>query len=562
MKFKLFSLGLILLIALILRVYQLNKVPIELFGDEIDVGIQAYSILKTGKDYLGNSFPVMFQSFDESRLPLLIYSAVPSVALFGLNEWGVRLPSVFFGMLSLIGIYLLTRQLFNSKTALFALILLAISPWHLQISRQANDATVILPVMLFAIWFFLLGLKRYLLLIISAILFALTFYTYAIAAIFTPLIVICLSILFYRQFLKLGLLKITMVLLVGFIILLPYLSLYVSGKASTRFSTISVSSDKGINDKIFTYRRRADSSFTPLIYNKPSVYSDEIIKNYLKAFSSEFLFVIGDPNLRHSVGGLGEFYLFTLAGLILGIFFIVNNFNGKYKTSFKILAVCLILAPVPASLTRDGGYHAPRLFLLLPFLVIIISLGINYLTGLKRNIFIKGLYLLTGFLIVVNLIGYFYRYYIEWSKDSWRFWQLGYKEALTYLKENDLKYSKIYINNTYETALPRFLFWYNYDPVRFQQVYQGNKTKADIVDGFEGFKFDDKYYFGTKTDKRIEDLIGENEVYLVSYRDETGLTDWRKQPPNGLKVLKTITNPFDQPIFFIVTKGTTPDKNE
>ncbi len=38
---------LILLIASFLRLFKLTQVPVSLFGDELDVGYHAYSILKT-----------------------------------------------------------------------------------------------------------------------------------------------------------------------------------------------------------------------------------------------------------------------------------------------------------------------------------------------------------------------------------------------------------------------------------------------------------------------------------------------------------------------------------
>src|SRR4030066_2461226 len=56
------------LVGIFFRFYRLNNIPISLFGDEIDLGLQAKSILQTGKDYLGNSYPVMLHSFSEYRL--------------------------------------------------------------------------------------------------------------------------------------------------------------------------------------------------------------------------------------------------------------------------------------------------------------------------------------------------------------------------------------------------------------------------------------------------------------------------------------------------------------
>ncbi len=68
-----YLLGLILVLALFLRIWQLDRVPPSLFGDELDVGYQAYSILKTGRDYMGNFLPIDIQSFAEYRTPLFIY---------------------------------------------------------------------------------------------------------------------------------------------------------------------------------------------------------------------------------------------------------------------------------------------------------------------------------------------------------------------------------------------------------------------------------------------------------------------------------------------------------
>ena len=78
----------ILLIAGILRFWKISEVPVSLFGDELDVGYHAYSILKTGRDYSGNFMPIHFQSLAEWRTPLYLYSAVPTVALFGISPLG------------------------------------------------------------------------------------------------------------------------------------------------------------------------------------------------------------------------------------------------------------------------------------------------------------------------------------------------------------------------------------------------------------------------------------------------------------------------------------------
>ena len=120
MKKNLFCLVIILVVATILRVYQLDRVPPSLFGDELDVGYQAYSLLKTGQDLRGHTLPVLIQSLSEYRAPLFIYSDIPFIALFGLNEWGVRLAAVFWGVLGVLGVYLLANGMFNQRIALLS----------------------------------------------------------------------------------------------------------------------------------------------------------------------------------------------------------------------------------------------------------------------------------------------------------------------------------------------------------------------------------------------------------------------------------------------------------
>ena len=76
----------VLIITAFLRLWKISEVPVSLFGDELDVGYHAYSILKTGRDYSGNFMPIHFKSLAEWRTPLYLYSAVPTVALFGISQ--------------------------------------------------------------------------------------------------------------------------------------------------------------------------------------------------------------------------------------------------------------------------------------------------------------------------------------------------------------------------------------------------------------------------------------------------------------------------------------------
>jgi len=62
---------------------------------------------------------------------------------FGLNEFAIRFPSAFFGILTVLLSYFLTKKLFEKENiALLTAFFLAISPWHLQFSRGAFEANL------------------------------------------------------------------------------------------------------------------------------------------------------------------------------------------------------------------------------------------------------------------------------------------------------------------------------------------------------------------------------------------------------------------------------------
>src|SRR3989338_1459032 len=141
----------ILFLAFILRFYKLGEVPLSLDWDENSNAYNAYSILKTGRDEYGDFLPIANRSFDDYKPPLYMYLNIPTVSVFGLTPFAARLPSAFFGFLTVPLFYFLSKKLLENQkfvdaktTALIAMLLLAISPWHLQFSRVGFEANVAL----------------------------------------------------------------------------------------------------------------------------------------------------------------------------------------------------------------------------------------------------------------------------------------------------------------------------------------------------------------------------------------------------------------------------------
>src|SRR5215207_2988516 len=109
-----FSIIAILLVAFFLRLYQVTQ--LSPYWEEVALGYDAYSILKTGKDHHGNSWPlVAFESFGDWKPSLYFYAIVPFIQLFGLNTFSVRLPSILSGVAIVGGVgtlaYLVSHHL-------------------------------------------------------------------------------------------------------------------------------------------------------------------------------------------------------------------------------------------------------------------------------------------------------------------------------------------------------------------------------------------------------------------------------------------------------------------
>ena len=92
----------LLLIGEIMRIWDIGNNPAGFFADEASIGYNSYLILTTGKDEWGRRFPLFFRAFGEYKNPLDIYLTAPFIAIFGLNEFSVRISSAFFSTLSLL----------------------------------------------------------------------------------------------------------------------------------------------------------------------------------------------------------------------------------------------------------------------------------------------------------------------------------------------------------------------------------------------------------------------------------------------------------------------------
>ncbi|MCW1949422.1 MAG: glycosyltransferase family 39 protein [Candidatus Shapirobacteria bacterium] len=549
MKLSKLNVGLIVLLAasLFIRLIKINN--LSLFGDEIDVGYQAFSLLQTGRDYKGNFLPTYIQSLSESRAPFLIYLTVPTIKIFGLNSLGVRLPPILFGVLSIYLFYKLIFLLSKSSTlALYSSGALSFMPWHFHYSRSAFEVTLLLSIVLAAIYFTLKFIEtsgqKYL--YSAVILFCLSFYTYNTANIFVPLIIL---FLFFSNFKKITAkinLKNFLISLTIFICLtLPLIYQIFFGTAANRFNLISIFHDQTLIDNIIN-KRTSYSSSTQLVekifHNKPIVWGKTFIQNYLNSFSLPFIFNSGDQiNIRHSIPSFGLVFLVFLPLIIKGLF----SLNLKEKLH-RLMFFWFLISPLAASLTINGGTHATRLFLMTIPLAFFAGFGLTEILNQPRipsKIFISLLFL--GF--IFEICAYSHEYFVHYPKDFPKPWNFGYQELFSNIPNNSS--NRIFISNSNFNSLLPYLFYQKISPQTLPPINDIESRK--IISDMSGFKLTDKIYFinnwyhNNEIFNRVNEIAQPGDTFVLFQLNEIpGDMNLSQQSPLvNYQVLKVVKNP-------------------
>lgn len=469
----------IIFLAFFLRVILLKEAPNGFYADEASIGYNAYSILQTGKDEHGELMPLYFRAFGEYKNPVYIYSVIPFIKLFGLNEFAVRFTSALFGTLTVLFTYLLARELVNKRCGLWASLLLAISPWHLQFSRIAFEAISLPCLFTLGLYLLLKGLKKGRYLFYSAPLLALSFYTYAPAKLFLPLF---LAGFFGLNYYRLARIKreIILSILLGLLILAPLIIFTFKGQAQTRFNIISIFTNHSLNltrEGILDGKYWSPSLFKGLVGHKGFLISYSFIRNYLLHISPKFLIFQGDLNLRHNIGTMGQLFKFEGILLVIGFIFIILR---KKRWHWMILLWWFFIFPVSSSLTYESVPHAIRSICGLPVFQIIGAIGIvssfSYIKRLsidklpyKKYVHYPAIVISILFLVfsLSNIRYYFLRYYTIYPKTQHYAWDYGMREIIQTAErlDNFDAFSFMDMGDPYIFIL----FYARYDPEKWQK---------------------------------------------------------------------------------------------
>ncbi|RRR69221.1 MAG: hypothetical protein EI684_16280 [Candidatus Viridilinea halotolerans] len=402
----------ILLVAALLRLPFLANNPHGLYCDEACAGYDAYALLTTGADRASTFLPLYTRSFNVFPEAIYQYLTIPSIALFGLNEFAVRLPAAIIGILSVLALFCFVREREGRDTALVAALLLALSPWHVHFSRIGLWPIIFPLCIILALYIFFKSLSQPRLFWLTGALFLFSMLSYQAARLFVPLMLIGLGLLYWRE-LWAQRRVVLPVCLVALLALVPLVQFWLSPAGMVRASGLIA----------------------------PEVGTT--LKNYLAYFSPDFLFLRGDSNLRQHNGQMGQLYLFEALTLPLGLLILLRRLVAPAGADWRPAAVILLwllLAPLAAALTAPDT--ALRALVATPALAFISALGmqsiVKSITRLRQHQRYRAA-LLNGALaalLALNVAWFAKVYLLDYPQLSSRAWQYGMRELIAYTEQS------------------------------------------------------------------------------------------------------------------------------
>lgn len=514
------------LVSFVLRFVNINKFPPSPNWDEVSIGYNAYSILKTGKDEWGSFMPLIFRCYGDFKLPLYLYFSVPFVAVFGLNIISTKLVSILAGSILPFIIFLIVQKIFPKQKLLSFLVslIISLSPSFIFLSRIALEANLFLLLFCISIYFLLQSKFSS-----SCFFYALCLFTYNSSRVLLPFYLILLTFLSIRE--KYNIRKNFFGFAFLLVALMVFLTQIFGQSGQARYKWVSII-DSGAINQINELQTR----YSRFLFNKATYFVFNVSKNYLAHFDPRFVFFNGGSNYQFNIP---NFYLISplfLPFFIVGFIFLVVDLIKKYDNKLLIILFWLLVSPIPSSVTRDAP-HTLRSIVFLPSVVILIAFGIVRFFENRRKNF------LVAYIIITLLISQFtfWPKYFQYCQKFAQSWQYGYKEAIDFIKANYSKYDHIFMTKNYGEPHEFILFYWPWN----SSDYQTDKNKvwdyhADWywIDAFDKFKFINDWEIKEKT----KDIVSGKNL-LITTPDNFS--------QNG-KIIKTIYFPDNKKSFDIV----------
>lgn len=484
-------LGTIFIAALFLRLYRLSEFPVGFHIDEASLGYNGYSLLLTGKDENNNRLPLYIDMFGDNRPSGYHYLTVLPIKIFGLTEFSTRLPGALFGSITVFAIFFLTLSIFqNKKLGLLAALFLAISPWHIVLSRASAEMIVALFLIIvgFGLFFYSLQKQSIRYVLISSALMVVSFFFYHAPRVFVPGIFL-VFVLMLLPLIKKSSKDYKIALFFSFLFVSVFALFLVFGVSggTGRYNQVNIFTSfetdffqkQQVQEDAIAGSSNIQSRF---FHNKATNTLLVFVSNYFDYFGFNFLFIRGGLPVWYSIPRMGLLYLVELPFILIGIYYLVRSKNIYYK----IPILWLLTAPVVAATTMDDIPNINRSLVIFPMLELISALGLlsfaRVIKSQRRTIFLSSF----GVFFLLNNLYFLHQYFFNAKTHNPWYRNNGFSEMMRYVKKNYDSYDLIAMSKYQGGIYPLVLFYMQYDPKQYQA--EGSPKNKDYG-GFGKFFF-------------------------------------------------------------------------
>lgn len=359
---------LVLIIALgfFLRVYNINNTPPGVYPDEAVNGIDAMTANDTGNYQ-------WFYPANQGREGLFMNLIALLFKLFGVSVLTLKLPAIIFGTLTILGTFLLAKELYNYRVGLISSFLVAVSFWPVNFNRISFRANMLPFVLVFTFYFLFRGLreKKMVYYAIGGFIFGLGLHTY-IAFRITPLILIALlvSLILSREhFLKYHWKPIVVFILFSFISAAPMLYTF-----------------------LYSHPEYLESRSASVSILSPEVNHGQPLQTFLRSFTLSLVKYNfwGDQNWRHNYPPYPILDTLTGIAFLFGFIYCLMHLirtsidrllkkirNPRMDISLFLLAWFFVML-IPEFMTAEGLPHALRAIGTYPAVFIFSGIAFEY----------------------------------------------------------------------------------------------------------------------------------------------------------------------------------------
>ncbi len=462
----------ILIIAVVVRSLFFGQQPSGTYWDETAILVDAKALAETGRDMHGLSgWQLIFPSYGDYKMPVLIWLAAASVKFFGVSAWALRLPSLLAGIATVWVSYALAKRVWPNQphAAHFSALAVALAPWDIIFSKTAFEGHVAQFFLALSALLLLSKKNRWLTSVLGAFFGVVATYTYFSVRFVWPIVLLGVCAIIWselplkqkwnlRSMLKLGWLQLLLPA-VFFIVLMIPMSKSPFYDISNAFRLNADSVLKSQDWPLISNQDRkiAGNQFLDrFAFHRHWLMAQALFENYGDHLNLSYLFLNGDSNLRHGTGSHGVFLLIWLPAFVLGWIVIWS----KSPVVGASLLLWWLAALLPASVPETTPHALRSLNALVP-LCLVMGLGassiLSWITQLNKKIPIIAVSLViasTG-LMVVSIWDFLLYYHTSYQQLAYQSWQSDFNRTINTILFFRKQNQPVYIEHSDD----KFFLW-------------------------------------------------------------------------------------------------------